>query len=139
MKRILYYLLGILILCIHACNSNTQSSNSNSSEKNVDSLNLFLKEYAGAYTIEISGINNSDEIEAYTLHESGSAKWLYIVPDNVEGAKLTSEKTGTWTAEDGKISITIQGNAGLITEDYELKNGRFINVLISDRYLKETK
>ena len=64
---------------------------------------------------------------------------MWIKNDGNGNAKIMSKKNGIWTAEEGKIKITIQGNTGPIVEEYVLKNGKFVNTLSEDRYLQRTK
>ena len=102
------------------------SCDNKSSEMKESSNNKYLVEYSGGYTIEILNYSSNDDAEVYALHENGNAK-------------IMSEKIGIWTAEEGKIKITIQGNTGPIVEEYVLKNGIFVSTLFEDHYLKHTK
>jgi hypothetical protein len=87
-----------------------------------------LGKYAGTYEIEVAG-PRMDDIEMYVLNDDGSALWYWYS----ESASLKihgSEKYGTWRVNGEVISITIQGNAGIINEQYKyFRNG--------DRYLKK--
>lgn len=115
------------------------SCDNKSSEMKESSNNKYLVEYSGGYTIEILNYSSNDDAEVYALHENGNAKWMWIKNDGYGNAKIMSEKIGIWTAEEGKIKITIQGNTGPIVEEYVLKNGIFVSTLFEDHYLKHTK
>jgi len=112
---------------------------SKNSEIKEKSNNKYLSIYSGGYTEEILGYSSNNDVEAYALHENGNAKWMWIKNDGYGNAKIMSEKIGIWTAEEGKIKITIQGNTGPIVEEYVLKNGKFFSTLFEDHYLKRTK
>ncbi|MCJ7649427.1 MAG: hypothetical protein MUP85_12495 [Candidatus Lokiarchaeota archaeon] len=126
----------IAIIFISILFTSCDSKNSEIKEK---SNNKYLSTYSGGYTIEILGYSSDNDVEAYALHENGNAKWMWIKNDGYGNAKIMSEKIGIWTAEEGKIKITIQGNTGPIVEEYVLKNGKFVSTLFEDHYLKRTK
>jgi len=126
----------IAIIFISILFTSCDSKNSEITEK---SNNKYLSTYSGGYTIEILGYSSDNDAEAYALHENGNAKWMWIKNDGYGNAKIMSEKSGIWTAEEGNIKITIQGNTGPIVEEYVLKNGKFVNTLSEDRYLQRTK
>ena len=109
-----------------------------STEKPIVS-NPYLTKYAGGYTVEVSSMPPDAQVEAYILHKSGKAKWMLLTNDGRGNAKIKSEKTGQWTAEENKIMITIQGNTGDLSEDFVYKNGRFVDTLTGERYLKKTE
>lgn len=115
------------------------SCDSKNSEIKENTNNKYLTTYSGGYTIEILGYSSDNDVEAYALHKNGNAKWMLIVNDGYGDAKIMSEKSGVWIADEGKIEIRIQGNTGLIEEEYVLKNGKFVNTLSEDRYLKRTE
>jgi hypothetical protein len=129
---------NILLLIIFVTILFTSCENK-SSEMKESSNNKYLADYSGGYTIEILNYSSDNDAEAYALHENGNAKWMLIVNDGHGNAKIMSEKNGVWSADDGKIKITIQGNTGAIVEEYVMKNGKFVNTLSEDRYLKRTK
>ena len=89
----------------------------------------YVKKYSGAYNIGLDGV------EAYALREDGTCVWIYGWMSN--GKMQTQQKSGTWTAKDGYISISINGNTGIIVEEYVFKNGRFVNKEDPSRYLKK--
>jgi len=92
----------------------------------------FLKRYSGSYSIMVG----SDGSEAYALAENGSAVWVYGWKDS-SGKLQTQKKSGNWTAKEGYIKVTIQGNTGAIVQEYKLTNGRFVSVDDSRAYLKK--
>lgn len=106
--------------------------------KSAPVTNPYLSKYAGGYTVEVTGYSGGD-IESYVLHSNGSAKWMWIVPDASQGARVDSEKSGSWTASDGVIAISIRGKTGTIKEDFRLRGDRFYSTTSSDRYLKPTQ
>jgi archaellum component FlaF (FlaF/FlaG flagellin family) len=130
-KKIILAIIFISIL-LSSCESENSKIQKNSNDK-------YLATYSGGYTIEILGYPSDNDVEAYALHENGSAKWMLIVNDRYGNAKIMSEKSGVWLADEGKIKVTIQGNTGPIVEEYVLKNGQFVNTLSEARYLKRTK
>jgi len=97
--------------------------------------NSFLKKYSGTYSIIVDGYSG-DDAEAYTLADNGGAVWVYGYKDS-SGRVQTQQKKGSWTAREGVITITINGNTGKITEVYRLKNGRFVNSEETSRWLKK--
>lgn len=97
--------------------------------------NAFLSEYAGEYTVEVDGYSDTDK-ESYVLRKNGTATWMLIVPDASQGERKASEKYGTWTATEGNIVISIQGNTGTITEEFDYRNDRFRSTISAGRYLK---
>ncbi|MCD4769502.1 MAG: hypothetical protein K8R35_04985 [Bacteroidales bacterium] len=140
MKKFTFYLvvavIVVILLLLLFPKSNDEQSIKTSP---VEQTNLYVKKYAGGYTIEVKGISSENSIEAYALADNGQAKWMWIVNDGSGGANLESEKTGTWTATENKITINIKGNTGIITEDYVLIDGVFTNTISNDRYLKLNK
>jgi len=130
-KNIIPAVIFVLILLM--------SCDSNNSDVNNKSNNKYFVEYAGGYTIEIIGYSSNDEAELYVLHLNGKAKWMLISNDRSGKAKIMSEKSGSWTADEGRMKITIQGNTGPIVEEYLLKNGKFVNTISEDRYLQRTR
>jgi hypothetical protein len=92
----------------------------------------YLKKYAGTYSIMVG----NDGSEAYALAENGSAVWINGWKDS-SGKLQTQKKSGSWTAGDGNIKVTINGNTGKIIQEYKIKNGRFVSVDDSRTYLKK--
>ena len=133
MKNVKFFLTVIFISILFL------SCESENSKMKEYSYNKYLETYSGGYTIEVLGHSSNNDAEAYALHENGNAKWMLIENDGYGNAKIMSEKSGVWTADEGKIKITIQGNTDPIVEEYILKNGKFVNTLSEDRYLKRTK
>lgn len=137
----------VIIFILKVLNSNNSSeypiqSNDNQESKQIyKPSNPYLSKYAGGYTVNILVGSTSNVAEVYVLYESGNAKWMWLEDDGYGGAKKVSEKTGSWTAEKNKISISIQGKIGTINEDYIFKDGRFVNAdpALSNRFLKRTK
>ena len=136
MKRITIALISTLLIVFSNCSSDNRTKNQSLNTTPTEAYNPFLKKYASGYTIEIKGIKSQSDIEAYALTENGEAKWLWIENDGQGGAVLRQKKTGTWTATENKITIKIQGQSGLITEEYVLLNGIFVNTISNKRYLK---
>ena len=100
--------------------------------------NAFLSEYAGEYTVKVDGYSDTEK-ESYVLRKNGTAAWMLIIADDSQGARTASEKYGTWTATEGNIVISIQGNTGTITEEFNYQNDRFLSILTAGRYLKPTE
>ena len=100
--------------------------------------NAFLSKYAGGYSVEVDGYSETDK-ESYVLMKNGTAAWMLIVADASQGARTASKKYGTWTATEGNIVISIQGNTGTITEEYDYRNDRFCSITSSGRCLKPTE
>lgn len=128
MKIIKYTSFLLLVLISFSC-SNSSNTPSLSSD------NPFMLKYSGGYIVEVKGVPNTDEGELFVLHQNGQAKWLWIEVQNGQ-SEIKSEKTGSWTATEDKITITINGNSGLITETYNLIEDKFIN---GDRSLKKSE
>jgi hypothetical protein len=97
------------------------------SSTSVGQVTNFIKKYSGAYNI------GRDAIEAYALKADGTCIWIYGWTSN--GKLQTQKKYGKWTAREGYIRISINGNTGTIVEEYALKNGKFVNKEDSSRYL----
>ena len=100
--------------------------------------NTYINQYAGGYTVEVIGYT-ADDIESYVLRRDGTVKWMWILPDASQGARVDSEKSGSWTASEGKIVISIRGNTGTIREEFRMRSGRFYSTTSTDRYLKPTE
>lgn len=98
----------------------------------------FLLKYAGGYSVEVDGYSDTDK-ESYVLRKNGTVTWMLIVPDASQGERTASEKYGTWTATEGNIVISIQGNTGTITEEFNYRNDKFHSTLTAGRYLKPTE
>jgi hypothetical protein len=105
--------------------------------------NPHLSKYAGGYTVRVLTKETPGVAEVYILNENGNAKWMWLEDDGTGGVKKVSEKTGTWTAEKNKISISIQGNSGLLKEEFTWwrppggKRGYFINKQ-TQRFIERT-
>jgi hypothetical protein len=72
----------------------------------------YLKKYAGAYNVMVG----NDGSEAFALAANGSAVWIYGWKDSL-GKLQTQKKYGEWTAKEGYIKITINGNTGKIVQE----------------------
>jgi hypothetical protein len=111
-----------LFLLILICFSCSNSSNTPS----VSNDNPLMAKYAGGYIVEVKGVPNTEEGELFVLHQNSQAKWLWIEVKNGT-SEIKSEKTGSWTATEDKITITIDGNSEPIIETYNLVEDKFIN------------
>jgi len=100
--------------------------------------NPYLSKYAGGYTVEVIGYTGTD-IESFVLRKDGTATWMHIVPDAAKGARTDSKKYGTWKASEGKIVISIKGNTGTVTEEFNYRNEKFRSTISAGRYLKPTE
>jgi hypothetical protein len=98
----------------------------------------FKPKFAGSYTIETKGYPSYKYIEVYALNENGKASWLYIFNDGKGGVNVKSEKSGYWVADKKGITVIINGNTGVISETYTLKNNVLTNIENSERSLKKT-
>lgn len=127
-------LFSIIIILLTGCSLDSR----NKSDQDSSEANPFLQKYAGGYTIEVKGISSDDAVEAFALNQNGKATWMYIKDDVNGNPKISSKKIGTWTAQEGKISVSVQGNTGVITEEYILNDEVFVSSFSSDRYLKVT-
>lgn len=128
-----------LLLAFASCNSTPDNtSHENEIPRSVKQVDPLLEKYSGGYYVDVAGVPSNDVMESYVLSKDGSAKWLYIVNDGANGAKVDSKKYGTWTVTENEITINIQGNTGLITEKYILSNGVFRDDLTGKRQLKLT-
>lgn len=92
-----------------------------------------LRQYSGSYNIFVTGLGSN---EAYALKTDGNAVWVYGWKDK-SGRIQTETKNGTWTASNGLITISINGNTGVITERYRLVNGKFVSTEDKKRYLRK--
>lgn len=99
----------------------------------------FRPKFAGTYTIELKGVPNSEFVEVYALHENGSAKWLWIETTRNGEADVKTKKAGTWKATEDEITVEIQGNTGILSETYKLKNMVLTNTQDSKKFLSRTK
>lgn len=137
-------LLIALTLCLASCSSKestnhtAESTSYTAKQASVAApvSNPFVQKYAGGYMIEVRGISSDRDAEGYALRKDGTAKWMWIVNDGNGGANIQSEKTGTWTASDGQITVSINGNIGIIEETWQLKNDMFYDTNNPNRYLK---
>jgi hypothetical protein len=94
----------------------------------------YIQQYSGAYNIYYTTRTGSDE--AYALKSNGTATWVYGWKDRY-GKIQTKTKDGKWTAAKGSITVSINGNTGIITETYKLINGKFVSTEDRARYLKK--
>jgi hypothetical protein len=134
-----YFLISVaFVLFIFSCDNRNESSQKLASNSIEDPLvtNEFQIKYAGAYTVELDNMSSNDAMEVYILRKDGTAKWMYLKNDGSGGANIESEKPGSWKGTETSISITCEGNSGFITEDFQLKQGRFSDTLTGERYLK---
>lgn len=95
----------------------------------------YTAKYSGAYNIVVTG-QEGDNAEAYALRSDGTATWVFGYKDR-SGKLQTQKKDGKWEAKANYIKIIIQGNSGPIIEEYNFKNGKFVNSESSSRYLKK--
>lgn len=87
----------------------------------------WIAKYSGAYGI------SPDGIEAYALRPDRTCSWIYGWKEG--GQIKTKQKSGSWSAKEGYIRIAINGNTGVIVEEYYMRNGKFVNKDSSSRYL----
>ena len=146
MRKIKLTLFGLILVgFFSSCMSEKKKPDQNQPiekinvEKKTDSSDFYRKDFAGGYTIEVKGVSSAQEVEVYALNENGGASWLWVENDGKGGANVEDKKNGTWTATKNSITINIQGNSGMISETYELKNGILTNVQLPKRYLKRTE
>jgi hypothetical protein len=132
-------ILIIVLINIWQTGEEKNKTSIKSDDKIIQGNNIYLSKYAGGYTIEVSGVSSTENAEVYVLHKRGTAKWMYIENDGYGNASVKSEKLGKWTADSGKISITIIGNYGKIKDVYVLRQGKFVSTDFNDRYLKRTE
>lgn len=125
-KSLLLLLIGLSYSC-----GNTSNNNQKAPE-----VNPLKQQYAGGYIVEVNGISNEESGEIYVLHENGNAKWMWLKVKPGGQTEVQSEKSGSWTATQDNISITIDGNTGPIIEQYKLINNRFVS---GDRYLSKSE
>ncbi|MEX0968331.1 MAG: hypothetical protein WD077_13930 [Bacteroidia bacterium] len=125
MLRIMSLIFTLLLL--FSCNN---GNNDASTSANIEALDefqeKFLQEYAGSYWIMVKG--DSEKTELFDLKPDGSASWTWT-PDN-------QVKSGTWKADSNIIATSIQGNSGLIEEDFKKVDGSFQSTTSSKRYLR---
>ncbi len=132
--------LGIVIIALLVSKARDNRLNPNSAPPAVTkTVNKYIYLYAGSYYVRIDGMGAGEAEEVFVLHKDGTAKWIWIVPDRSAGAKVDSEKSGSWTASGGRIVISVQGNTGVITEEFNQNGGRFQSTTSRDRYLKLQK
>ena len=108
-------------------------------EKSTELKEDFKSNFAGTYTIEVKGVSSDQEVEIYDLDINGDAMWFWMENSGNGKAVIEDQKNGKWTADKNSVTIKINGNSGLITESYELKNGVLTNTQLSKRYLKKSK
>jgi len=158
MKKNKNLILGILfsLTLLFGCDSNKKKYDVDAqiekTEAEIEMLNIenidtlktepeidYKKKFEGSYTIEVKGVSSAQEVEVYALNENGGAIWLWVENDGKGGARIDDKKTGTWIATENGITININGNSGLISETYELKNNTLTNIQLPKRYLKKTE
>ena len=132
-------ILGLLIVLLLLGKARKQQTVPKPSPAPAAVVNTFVTQYAGVYTVALIESSSDEAREVYELKEDGTAKWMWIVPDAEQGVKVDYEKTGAWTASEGRIEISVQGNSGMITEVFELRSGSFYSTKESDRYLKQNQ
>jgi len=140
MRIKLLWLIVIIIIIVAIVWSNPPKTQKKKSKSNyttaVKSSNSKLRVHAGNYTIELSGKTDPNNVESYILKENGTATWMWIQPAGRGGAKVTSEKHGSWDVKENSIVIKIKGNTGTIIETYTYSNGAY---RYGSRYLKKIK
>lgn len=137
MKRPSTAILALIILSFVGCNQAKEKEKSRTGLKNED--NVYLSESSGGYTIEISGLPTTRDVELYVLADNGKAQWMHLKTNGAREPEVRSRKYGTWTARKSYIQITIDGSTGQLVEEYEMSNGVFYNKESAERYLKRTK
>lgn len=136
MNRIIKYILTVtLILNLSQCGHKDEGQ---TTEKSHKPKNPYLTTYSGGYTIEVTGLGNTGDVELYVLADNGKSQWMLLKTAGGKEPEIVTRKYGTWTAEDSYIKILIDGNTGQLIEEYEMKGGIFYNKESSDRYLKRT-
>lgn len=134
-KFFLLSITSLLIIC--SCENNKTNTHVSAKSSNVEKINdEYIEKYAGGYEVEVKGISSYNSVEVYILRKDGSAKWMYILNDGNGGANVDSEKDGKWEATKTSITIDINGNTGLITEKFNLKDGEFYDDLTGARKLQ---
>src|SRR5690606_39157978 len=107
-------LIVILASCLYSCSNHNSATHSvGRSATAASDSSPFIKEYAGGYMIEVNDAPSNQNAEGYALRTDGTAKWMWIINDGSGGANIQSEKSGTWTASDGRIIVSINGNSGM--------------------------
>ena len=91
----------------------------------------YLKKYAGVYAIKYKSIPSASD-EAYALHENGKAAWIHEWSPG-----KTETKHGTWTAGINQMTISIQGNTGILVQKFTMRNGVFTDIEDPNIYLKK--
>lgn len=130
--------LTLNVILFISC-QNVETNRDISTENNInmkDSNNIYIDKYAGGYKVEVKNIYSNTTAEVYILRNDGSAKWMYIINDRNGGADVKSEKIGNWNATENSITINVNGNTGVITEEFKLINGEFYDSLTGERTLK---
>lgn len=107
--------------------------------KEVKPLPQHLKQYVGAYTVELSGKSSSSvNSEVYYLYENLEAKYALYKYDAVKGAKQDFARFGKWYATDSTLEISVRGRSGMIKEQFIKEDGIWIDES-SGRYLIKQK
>lgn len=129
MKRIRGILILILLIpfALIGCVQQTKQ-NPADTPQTPQQENPYLSQYSGTYEVMVKGYPGTDT-ETFVLNRSGSSSWTASM------GTLKSTKRGTWTAKEGEIIITVQGNTGEIVETFKLQGGIFVSTMSPDRYL----
>lgn len=104
-----------------------------------DSLEFYGEKFSGNYTIEVKGVSSEIEVEVYGLEKSGKATWIWAENNGKGGVIVDDKKEGTWKATKNSVTIDIMGKTEMISETYEMKNGKLTNTILPKRYLKKIK
>jgi hypothetical protein len=141
MRKLTIIGLMALAAAFTSCHSNTQPPTNASIKTDVvvppsfQYSKQWAVKYAGEYEIIVSDYKGNDA-EVYQLEFDGTATWLWIKNYGQVTESEYDKKTGTWTAEENHITVNINGHSGVITEDYSMTNGKFVNDLYKKRTLK---
>ncbi|WP_394749574.1 hypothetical protein [Spongiimicrobium salis] len=133
--KITFFLI-VSSFTISSCLISTKKDTKEDEKVNTIPTEDFKKKFAGSYTIEIKGKTFNEHAEVYALNENGGVSWLWIENKGKGNTNIDDRKVGTWTATENSITINIQGNTGVITESYELKDEVLVNSVLPKRYLK---
>lgn len=108
--------------------STSRGDNANAREE-VEAAAKRIK-FSGTYEIMYQGYNGSDS-ERYELKANGVAVWTH------KARSGSSTKSGTWTAGEEDITVSITGNTGVISEGFALKGKRLVSKDDKNRYLRK--
>lgn len=94
-----------------------------------ETVNLFLKSYAGAYRMVANGQAVTSDTDRYFLSPDGKCTWtIFLTTTKTDGSvsRVTETKPGKWTASEGLIQIFIDGvGEGELLTDFRLEDGVF--------------